>query len=473
MKFDAYSPQNVFDEYVSADGDCRSLAEPVVQWLQQKSSQELAQSSADAQAVLDDLGATFTTVHGETQTLPFDPVPRLISQAEWQTLSAGLKQRIAALNLFCADVYGDQEICRDEVIPLEVIESAKRYLPICRGLRPPQDVWCHVSGIDLVRDRQGQWCVLEDNVRDPSGIAYVLKNRQAMQRVAPQLLETMQPQPVDDYAHQLQIGLESFQQAAQGTVAILTRGPEISSYFEHQTLAEQMQIPLIEAKDLAIREGALHFHSDRGWQRLAGLYRRCDTELLQDLDLGNGTADSLAAIIELCQQGQLAFANTLGAGIADDKVIYGYVPDIIRFYLDAEPLLPNVPTYLCWRDRDRQYVLDHLDELVVKSASAEGGQDMLFGIHSTAEERATFADKIRDQPRGYMAQPTLTLSQIPTIIDGKLAPRHTDLRPFIIHQGDDIYVYPGGLTRVALEAGELVVNSSQGGGSKDTWILPE
>jgi len=251
----------------------------------------------------------------------------------------------------------------------------------------------------------------------------------------------------------------------------LTTGPTSSSYSEHVTLAEQMQVPLVRPQELAIQEGALHYWSDRGWQRLAGLYRRGDTELFDDLDLGADYPDSLAAIIELCQQGQLAIANAIGAGIADDKVIYAYVPDMIRFYLSEEPLLPNVQTYLCWREGDREYVLDHLDELVVKAASAEGGDDMLMGIHSTPQERAAFADKIRQRPRAYMAQPTVSLSQMPTVIEGQVVGRHTDLRPFVIHQGDDLYVYPGGLTRVALEAGELVVNSSQGGGAKDTWIL--
>jgi uncharacterized circularly permuted ATP-grasp superfamily protein len=266
--------------------------------------------------------------------------------------------------------------------------------------------------------------------------------------------------------------LENIAPAMDSTFAVLTPGPGCNAYFEHALLAEQMHMPLVEPQALTIADGYLHYRTPQGLQRLDVIYRRGDTELLSDLDLGEAYPDSLAAIIDLCQQGRLAFANALGTGIGDDKVIYAYVPDIIRFYLNEEPRLPNVPTYLCWRDRDREYVLDHLDELVVKAASEEGGAGMLVGIHATPEERAAFADKIRDYPRGYMAQPTVYLSQIPTIIGNTIAGRHTDLRPYVLHQGDEIYVQPGGLTRVALGEGELVVNSSQGGGAKDTWILP-
>lgn len=472
MQFNSYPLANVYDEYFSPDGVPRAAVRPLWQWLQQASTQELAQIDAATQQVLQQLGATFK-VDDEEQTLPFDPLPRVITDAEWRQVATGLQQRVKALNRFCADIYGEQQILQAGVVPREIVTSARRYLPACRGMQPPKGIWCHISGIDLVRDRQGQWCVLEDNVREPSGIAYVLRNRQAMQQVVPELLETMQPHPVGNYAQQLKSVFDTFSDAIAGTVGILTSGPSSSSYFEHVTLAEQMQLPLVRPEHLAIRDGALHYQSDRGWQRLAGFYRRGDTELFDDLDLGADYPDSLAAIIELCQRGELAVANAIGAGIADDKVIYAYVPDIIRFYLSEEPILPNVKTYLCWRERDREYVLDHLDELVVKAASAEGGDDMLMGIHSTPEERAIFADKIRQRPRAYMAQPTVTLSQIPTLVDGQVVGRHTDLRPFVIHQGDDLYVYPGGLTRVALDEGELVVNSSQGGGSKDTWIVEE
>lgn len=472
MKFDTYPLSTTYDEYFTSQGERRSPVKPILQWFEKLTPQDLANIDEATQRVLRELGATFS-VDDEERVLPFDPLPRVITADEWQSVAEGLKQRVKALNQFCADVYGEQRILQAGIIPREIVESARRYSPAYRGLRPPQDIWCHIGGIDLVRDRDGQWRVLEDNVREPSGISYVLSNRQAMQQVIPELIETVQPQPTGNYPQQLKQVLDTFRRSPDGTVGILTTGDDSSSYFEHVFLGAEMQYPLVRPEDLKIREGALHYLSDRGWQRLDGLYRRGDTELFEGLDLGIGDADSLAAVIDLCQQGQLAIANTLGAGIADDKVIYAYVPDIIRFYLSEEPVLPNVPTYLCWRESDRDYVLDHLDELVVKAASAEGGDDMLIGIHSTADERAKFADKIRQRPRAYMAQPTVYLSQIPTIIEGEVVPRHTDLRPFVVHQGDDFYVYPGGLTRVALGEGELVVNSSQGGGAKDTWILPE
>lgn len=472
MNFDAYKPQDLYDEYFIATGVPRSEVASILQWLQDLSPQALAQVKADIKVVLKELGATFRLGDNEERVLPFDPLPRVITAAEWQTLAAGLKQRVKALNLFCADVYSEQRILQAGIIPREIVESARRFRPDCIGMKPPNDVWCHIGGIDLVRDRNGDWCVLEDNLRVPSGIAYVLKNRQAMQRILPQLVETYQPQPVDGYAQQLKIVLANSAPAPDSTLALLTPGIESSAYFEHALLAEQMGVALVTPKDLVITDGYLHYRSQQGLQRLDVVYRRGDTEMLDDLKLSDRHPNGTAAIVELCQQGKLAFANAIGAGIGDDKVIYAYVPEMIRFYLSEEPQLSNVPTYLCWREGDRDYVLDHLEELVVKAASAEGGDDMLVGINSTAEEREVFAAKIRQKPRAYMAQPTVYLSQIPTVISESIEGRHTDLRPYVLHQGDEIYVHPGGLTRVALEAGQLVVNSSQGGGAKDTWVLP-
>ncbi|MGJ3249599.1 MAG: circularly permuted type 2 ATP-grasp protein [Elainellaceae cyanobacterium] len=469
MNVDAYDPQGLYDEYFISAGVPRPEVEPILRWFQQLPSRDMPQIKAATEAVLDELGATFS-FEGEERVLPFDPIPRVITAKEWEKLTADLKQRITALNLFCADVYGNQRILRDGVIPREIVESAVRFRPDCIGMKPPKNIWCHISGIDLVRDRNGDWCVLEDNLRVPSGIAYVLKNRLAMERVLPQLVETFNPQPVDGYARQLKIVLETIAPAAS-TMVLLTPGPHSSAYFEHVLLADQMGIALVTIEDLVVSDDYLHYRTDQGLQQIDVVYRRDDTELLNDLDVGDRYANGVAAIIEMCRQGRLAFVNAIGAGIGDDKVIYAYVPEMIRFYLNEEPMRPNVPTYLCWRDSDRDYVLDHLDELVVKSASSEGGDDMLMGIHATAQERETFADKIRQKPRGYMAQPTVHLSQIPTVIGEAIEGRHTDLRPYVLHQGDDIYVHPGGLTRVALEAGKLVVNSSQGGGSKDTWVL--
>lgn len=472
MDFNAYDPQDFYDEYFAATGELRPELAPILEWFQAIPSQNMPQIKDKMEGVLEELGATFSYGGEEDRVLPFDPVPRVITAKEWETLSAGLKQRVTALNMFCADVYSEQRIITEGVIPRDVIESAMRFRPECMGMKPPKGIWCHVSGIDLVRNSDGNWCVLEDNLRDPSGIAYVLKNRIAMKRILPKLIERFSPRPVDDYAQQLKTVMERIAPSTDSTMALLTPGPDNFAYFEHQLLAEQMGIVLVTPEEVTMSEGYLCYRKDEGLQRLDVVYRRGSEDLFLELDLGEHYPDKLATLIELCQAGKLVIANTIGAGLGDDKVIYAYVPDMIHFYLNEAPLLSNVPTYLCWRDDDREYVLNHLEELVVKAASAEGGDDMLIGIDSTQEERQRFAQKIREKPRGYMAQPTVYLSQIPTVVGGGIEGRHTDLRPYVLHQDDDIYVFPGGLTRVALEKGNLVVNSSQGGGAKDTWVLP-
>ena len=471
MNFDAYHPQSFYDEYFVAVGELRPELAPILQWFQSLPSQDMPAVKAQLEIVLEELGATFS-FEGEERVLPFDPVPRVITADEWRSLSAGLRQRVMALNMFCADVYSDQRILNEGAIPRDVVESALRFRPECMGMQPPKGIWCHISGIDLVRNSDGNWYVLEDNLRVPSGIAYVLKNRIAMDRVLPELMAKFKPRPVDDYAQQLRAVMEAIAPSPESAMALMTPGLHSSAYYEHQLLAEQMGIALVSPEDMTMADGYLCYRTDSGPQRVDVMYRRGDVEMFAKMNLGEDYPDSIATVIELCQQGRLVLANAIGAGVGDDKVIYAYVPEMIRFYLSEEPLLPNVPTYLCWRDGDREYVLDHLDELVVKAASAEGGDDMLVGVNSTAAERQAFAQKIRDRPREYMAQPTVYLSQIPTVVDGGLEGRHTDLRPFVLYQGDEIYVHPGGLTRVALEKGKLVVNSSQGGGAKDTWVLP-
>lgn len=466
MLFDTYDPDQFYDEYFAAPGQPRPEVTTVIEHLQ--SLDDLSQANARAEQILADLGATFT-LNGEPRVLPFDVIPRVISAAEWQHIEAGLKQRVMALNLFCADIYGRQQIIADGKIPKEVIETAERFLPECMGLQPQNGVWCHVSGVDLVRDQTGTWHVLEDNLRVPSGIAYVLKNRQAMAQVFPP--SALAPVvPVEDYPQQLHSTLLNLSNDPQPGLAVLTPGPIESAYFEHAFLAEQMGIALVEPQDLVITDGYLHRKTGSGLARIDILYRRRNADFFAPLNLGTGQS-GLTAMIELCQQGRLTIANAFGTGVADDKVVYAYVPEMIRYYLGEDPKLPNVPSYLCWRDQDRQYVLDHLDQLVVKPASGEGGKGLLIGPHASDAERAAFAEAIKAQPRAYMAQPTLFLSRIPTLTAGQPEGRHVDLRPYILHQGDEIYVHPGGLTRVALTPGSLVVNSTQGGGSKDTWIL--
>ncbi|WP_199464465.1 circularly permuted type 2 ATP-grasp protein [Acaryochloris thomasi] len=471
MLFDTYDPEQFYDEYFSAPGRPRPDMESIVQWLQQLSAGDLVQANARAEEVLAQLGATFT-FDGEPRVLPFDVIPRVISATEWQRLSAGLKQRVAALNLFCADVYGKQQIINDGKIPRAVVESAERFLPDCIGMQPRNGVWCHVSGIDLICDRNGTWHVLEDNLRVPSGIAYVIKNREALTRVLPPP-QSIGIEPIAHYPQQLRstlLNLASDSSTAPN-IAVLTPGPIESAYFEHAFLAEQMGVALVEPQDLVIADDSLHRRTPTGLQRIEILYRRRNADFFEPLDFGTRHASGLAAIIELCQQGRLIVANAFGTGVADDKVIYAYVPEMIRYYLGEDPLLPNVPTYLCWREQDRQYVLEHLDQLVIKPAGGEGGKGLLIGPHASSAGREEFAQLIKAQPRAYIAQPTIYLSRIPTAVNRTLEGRHVDLRPYVLHRGEDIYVHPGGLTRVALKKGSLVVNSTQGGGSKDTWVL--
>ena len=471
MRLNHYDTKDYYDEYVLADGQPRAEVMPVVDWLQELADGELQHQQETAQRLLAQKNVTFG-VEDEQRVFPFDLIPRVIPADQWQRLERGLKQRAAALNLFCADIYDRQLIVEDGIIPREIINSATNYIPECRGIKPPGGVWCHLSGTDLVRDRSGTWHVLEDNLRVPSGVSYTMENRKVMQKLMPQLLEQLAIAPIDDYPRQF---LKTLQNSApsgvnQPNIVILSPGKHSSAYFEHAYLAQQMGIALVEAQDLLLQDGYLQMQTDRGLKKVDVIYRRGDRELFDSLELGENYASGTVAIAELCQQGKLALANALGTGVADDKVIYAYVPKIIDYYLGEEPILPNVPTYLCWQEEDCQYVLEHLDELVVKAASEEGGHGMLIGINASKSEREEFAQRIKSEPRSYMAQPTVYLSTIPTVFGDRLEGRHTDLRPYIIHQGEDIYVHPGGLTRVAMEEEQLVVNSSQGGGSKDTWV---
>ena len=470
MELNDYDTKEQYDEYMLSSGKPRSEVVPIVEWLQTLSPGELQQYQETAQKTLAQKNVTFGEGK-EKQIFPFDLIPRIIPATEWQTLKKGLQQRVTALNLFCADIYDRQLIVKDGKIPQDIIDSAVNFIPECRGMKPPAGIWCHLSGTDLVRNSDGKWYVLEDNLRVPSGVSYTLENRKVMEKLLPHLLEKMAIAPVDDYPQQL---LKSLLRSApkgidEPHIVILSPGKQSTAYFEHAYLAQQMGVSLAEADDVILSDGYLKMRSDRGSKRIDVIYRRGDKELFDSLKLGQYPSGT-AAIADLCQQGKLALANALGTGVADDKVVYAYVPTMIQYYLNEEPILANVPTYLCWQEQDRQYVLEHLDELVVKAASEEGGHGMLIGSQASSAQRKEFAQKIQAQPRSYMAQPTIYLSQIPTVFGDRLEGRHTDLRPYIIHQGDEIYVYPGGLTRVAMEEGKLVVNSSQGGGSKDTWV---
>jgi uncharacterized circularly permuted ATP-grasp superfamily protein len=476
MPLDHYNPESFYDELFLASGQPRPHAASLIEWMQQLPERVLQQHHETAQLALFNLGVTFRVYsdqQGVERIFPFDIIPRIIDASEWQWLETALKQRIRALNHFLNDIYGQQQIIQDGKIPIDIIESASGFLKPCMGIQPPAGVWCHITGTDLVRDKDGRWFVLEDNLRVPSGISYVLENRRVMKSTFPEIFQTMAIQPVDDYpSHLLETLLNlAPPQLPNPTVVVLTPGIYNSAYFEHSFLAQQMGVELVEGRDLLVEDGYLKMRTTKGLQRVDVVYRRLDDDFLDPQVFRPDSFLGVPGLMEVYRQGKVALANAPGTGVADDKVIYAYVPEMIRYYLDEEPLLANVPTYLCWREQDRQYVLEHLSELVVKAANEAGGYGMLMGPSSTPAERSQFADKIRSNPRNYIAQPVLSLSRVPTLVDGAIEGRHVDLRPYVLNRGDEIYVHPGGLTRVALRKGSLVVNSSQGGGSKDTWVL--
>lgn len=477
MRFDTYDPEPTafYDELFSAANNPRPEGQPLVDRIHSLPTGELLRRQDAAQRAMYKLGATFN-VYGETdgkdRIFPFDVIPRIVTAQEWDYLERGLTQRIHALNLFLDDIYHDQKIVNDGIIPGDLIESASGFLKPCIGLNPPQGIWCHITGTDLVRDRDGQWYVLEDNLRCPSGISYVLENRRVMKSTFPQVFRKMKIQPVDEYPSRL---LETLLHLApahgtQPTVAVLTPGIFNSAYFEHSFLAQQMGIELVEGQDLVVMDGYLHMRTTKGLQRVDVIYRRIDDQFIDPTAFRDDSLLGVPGLMETYRAGRVAIANALGTGVADDKVIYAFVPEMIRYYLGEDPLLANVPTYLCWRPTDLAYILGNLDKLVVKAANEAGGYGMLVGPHATEEQRQDFAQKIQANPRNYIAQPTLCLSRVPTIIGNAIEGCHVDLRPYVLH-GKEIYVHPGGLTRVALKRGSLVVNSSQGGGSKDTWVL--
>ncbi|MCB1322209.1 MAG: circularly permuted type 2 ATP-grasp protein, partial [Leptospiraceae bacterium] len=403
--------------------------------------------------------------------LPFDIIPRVIEAKVWKRLDQGSRQRTEALNLFIQDVYHDQKIINDGVVPRHVIETSPGYLPQCHGLHPPRGIWNHISGTDLIRDDAGEFYVLEDNLRCPSGVAYVLENRESMKRAFADLFHSMSVRPVYDYPFHLLDTLRFLSDREQPNVAVLTPGVYNSAYFEHSFLARQMGVELVEGQDLAVVDGYLQMRTISGFKRVDVLYRRIDDTFLDPTVFRPDSMLGIPGLMEVYRQGRVALANAPGTGVADDKVIYAYVPDMIQYYLGEEAIIPNVPTYICERDADRDFVLTNIEKLVVKAANEAGGYGMLIGPHATKAECEEFKLKIQANPRNYIAQPTLALSRVPTLIDAeRLEGRHVDLRPFVLN-GESIYVMPGGLTRVALKKGSLVVNSSQGGGSKDTWVL--
>lgn len=472
-----YETGGFFDEWMTESGSPRNGMEIITQRLKTLSHDDLLRRQKQAESYLYNLGITFN-VYGDTdgieRIIPFDLLPRVISAAEWTLIEKGLKQRIYALNLFIDDLYHEQKILKDGVIPEFVIKSCKDYREQCVGLKPPKGVWCHVTGTDLVRNRDGVFYVLEDNMRCPSGVSYVLENREVMKRCLPQFFSAGRVRPVEDYPDQLLKTLEYLAPSnfGQPEIAVLTPGYLNSAYFEHSFLAQQMGVELVEGRDLVVENNRLMMRTTKGFERVDVLYRRIDDDFLDPLTFRADSLLGIPGLMDVYKKGWVALANAPGTGVADDKVVYAYTPDIIRYYTGDEPILPIVPTYLCWKDEDKKYVLEHIEELVVKPANASGGYGLMIGPHATKEEHARCKASIVANPRNYIAQPAVSLSRVPTIIDDRFEGRHVDLRPYILY-GSDIYVLPGGLTRVAMEKGSLVVNSSQGGGSKDTWVWAE
>lgn len=472
---DGYDPGGFFDEMFDEQLRPRAGCDRLLSRIRELPPEEILLRQRAADRALLQLGITFN-VYGEDEgaerIFPVDLVPRIIAGSEWDVLERGLKQRITALNLFIDDVYHDGKILKDQIIPADLVIGARSFRRQVMGFDPPRGIWCHITGTDLVRGSDGVMYVLEDNLRCPSGVSYVLQNRQIMKQTFPQVFGQTPIRPVDDYCSRLLATLSHLMEGRLGEprVALLTPGVFNSAYFEHSFLAQQMGVELVEGQDLVVADDCVYMRTTAGFERIDVLYRRIDDDFIDPKAFRADSMLGVPGLMEVYRKGNIALANAPGTGIADDKVIYAYVPEIIRYYLKEDPIIPNVPTYICWDKTQQQHVLENLDKLVVKAANESGGYGMLIGPHSTREQQEQFAKLIKANPRNYIAQPTLDLSRVPVLVDDHLEGRHVDLRPFILY-GEEIYVLPGGLTRVALRKGSLVVNSSQGGGSKDTWVV--
>lgn len=477
MNFVNYSIDNFYDELFEKDGKPRISALPLIEQIDSMRPGELSRRQKAAEASLLQMGITFNVYgdrHGREKIFPFDLIPRIIEAHEWKKLEKGLEQRITALNLFINDIYNEGKILKDKVLPKDLIETAVSYQKACQGLRPPKNIWIHITGTDLIRDNAGTFFVLEDNLRCPSGVSYMLENRAVLKRTFSNSFKTMAVRPVMEYTDRL---LETLQYIApksveMPTVVLLTPGPYNSAYFEHAYLAQQMGIQLVEGRDLVVQDDIVFMRTTRGFEKVDVIYKRIDDDYLDPEVFKKDSLLGVPGIFGAYKKGNVALANAPGTGIADDKVVYAYTPQIIKYYLNEDPIIPIVPTFVCSDEKQRSHVLKNLDKLVVKAANLSGGYGMLIGPHSTKDEQKKFAKLIKDNPRDYIAQPTISLSRSPTIVGSQIEGRHVDCRPYILY-GKNIYAMPGGLTRVALKKGSLVVNSSQGGGSKDTWVLSD
>jgi len=475
--FASYELAAPYDEMFDAAGRPRGHCRPLFEDLRAASRTELRQRQTEADRAFLTQGITFTVYgdgEGTERIFPFDLLPRIITAAEWHTLEQGLTQRLTAINLFLKDVYHEGRILAEGVVPRDLVQSCRHYRREMRGVHLHRDIYVSVAGTDLVRLEDGRYVVLEDNLRVPSGVSYMLANREVTRRVFPALFDRYRVAPIAQYGQMLLATLraQAPPNVADPTFVVLTPGVANSAYFEHAFLAREMGVALVEGRDLLVHDNFVYMRTTAGLRRVDVIYRRVDDDFLDPLAFRTDSHLGVAGLLNAYRAGNVSIANAIGTGLADDKALYAYIPAIIRFYLSEEPILSNVDTYLLGNPSDRKYVLEHLEALVVKAVGESGGYGMLIGPHSTKAERQTFKEKILDDPRNFIAQPTLALSRAPCFIDHGIEPRHVDLRPYVLY-GDRVTIVPGGLTRVALRKGSLVVNSSQGGGSKDTCVLEE
>lgn len=477
IHWDNYDVTNLHDELIESINKPRVFAKDLSEYLSNLSNSDISETKIAAETAIQTMGITFRVYNDEEGPIdrawPFDVIPRLIDKNEWLSIEIGLKQRVKALNLFINDLYNDQNIIKDGVFPAHLLEKSKNFLPQCRGFTPPLGIWAHICGSDLVRDKDGVVYVLEDNLRVPSGVSYMLENRLVMKRVFPEMFEKYDISPVDDYSSQLydMLAQLSPRDIDEPEIVVLSPGTYNSAYFEHAYLAQQMGAELVVGSDLLVDENdEVFMRTIEGLTRVDVIYRRIDDDFLDPEVFHPESTLGVPGLMRAWKAGKVALANAPGSGVADDKVVYAFVPDIIEYYLGEKAILQNVPTYKCINDDERAYVLENIADMVVKPANESGGYGMLIGPHAKAAEHEAFKKLIMADPRNYIAQPMLTLSTAPTLVGTEVEPRHLDLRPFIL-SGKNISVTAGGLTRVALVKGSIVVNSSQGGGSKDTWII--
>ena len=475
--FADYGRHRAYDEMFDRSGAVRPHCAPLFDELQRASPDQLGELQLEADKAFLTQGITFT-VYGDEQgterIFPFDLVPRIIAAAEWQTLERGLTQRLTAINLFLKDVYHEGRILAEGIVPRELVQSCRHFRREMRGVPVHGGIYVSVAGTDLVRGEDGRFVVLEDNLRVPSGVSYMLANREVTKRVMPGMFDRYHVRPVAQYGQLLLATLRALapRAAPEPTTVVLTPGVGNAAYFEHAFLAREMGVALVEGRDLVVHDNVVYMRATAGLRRVDVIYRRVDDDFLDPLAFRADSHLGVAGLLNAYRAGNVSMANAIGTGLADDKAVYAFIPAIIRFYLSEEPILANVDTYLLADPSDRQYVLEHLDELVVKEVGESGGYGMLIGPHSTAQQRDEFRTKILADPRNFIAQPTLALSSSPCFVDGRVEPRHIDLRPYVLF-GTNVSIVPGGLTRVALRKGSLVVKSSQGGGIKDTWVLED